>query len=279
MKKRKRRSGIFWVCLIFVALAAYLVYDSMTNLDVTEYNISSEALPENLRGFKIVELSDLHGAEFGENNSELVARVRAQSPNIITLNGDLVTDAADLEPIKTLLPQLTEICPVYFVSGNHDFGSGEIRAIEEMLSDAGVKYLKNESVEIEYNGSRIILAGVEDPNSWADMISPDEFALRLREEYPDDYIVLLGHRNYWVENYPSLPVNLILCGHTHGGIVRIPFAGGLMSTDRTFFPEYDAGLFHSGSYDMIISRGLGDSSSVPRVLNRPEIVVVNLGYH
>ena len=87
---------------------------------------------------------------------------------------------------------------------------------------------------------------------------------------------MLGHRNYWMEKYPDLPVELILCGHAHGGIVRIPGVGGLLSTDRTLFPDYEAGMYDNGNYTMIVSRGLGNSISVPRLMNRPEILSIEL---
>ena len=123
---------------------------------------------------------------------------------------------------------------------------------------------------------QVVLAGVEDPNSWADLEPPEEFIGRLRAEFPDDYVVLLGHRNYWMEKYPELPVQLILCGHAHGGIVRIPGIGGLLGTDRTLFPDYEAGKYDNGRYTMIVSRGIGNSVALPRAFNRPEIVSIIL---
>ncbi len=271
-KKRRGRRALIIIALLCLA-AFYLVRDSSENLSLTEYTVTDADLPQSFHGFKIVQLSDLHGAQFG---AELVDTVREQNPDIIALTGDFITTAEDLPAVEDLVRELVSICDVYFISGNHDFGSGKIQELSDILGTYGVKYLKNGYVELERGGERIILAGVEDPNSWADLESPDELAAKIKSAYPDAYTVLLGHRNYWMTEYPTLPVDLILCGHAHGGIIRIPGVGGLLSTDRTLFPDYDAGLYENDSYTMIVSRGLGNSISVPRIFNRPEIVSIVL---
>lgn len=257
------------VCLTGV----FLIRDSAENLELTRYTAENAGLPESFAGFKIVQLSDFHGAEFVD---DIVTLVKAEKPDIIALTGDFITDGGDLPAVRELAQRLTDICDVYFVSGNHDFASGKIDELSDILKACGVKYLRNEYVVLERRGERIVLAGVEDPNSWADLEPPEEFIGRLRAEFPDDYVALLGHRNYWMEKYPELPVQLVLCGHAHGGIVRIPGIGGLLGTDRTLFPDYEAGKYDNGRYTMIVSRGIGNSVALPRFFNRPEIVGVVL---
>lgn len=275
MKRRRTKSGrIAIVIIALLCLVGYiLVRDSAEHLELTRCTVTNHKLSQSFSGFKIVQLSDFHGAELV---TDIVETVREQKPDIITLTGDFITDEGDLPAVEQLVSQLTDICEVYFISGNHDFASGRIAELSDILSSCGVKYLKNEYVTIQRGGESIVLAGVEDPNSWADLEPPDAFLKRVRAEHPDDYIVLLGHRNYWMEKYPDLPVELILCGHAHGGIVRIPGVGGLLSTDRTLFPDYEAGMYDNGNYTMIVSRGLGNSISVPRLMNRPEIVSIEL---
>lgn len=277
MRRRKsRRARHIAVLLVLAAVIALLLYDSARVLSVSEYEISSAKLPASFDGFKIVQLSDLHGAFFGDNDEEIAEMVRAESPDMIALTGDLISDEDDLGAVRTLLSALSGISDIYFVSGNHDYGSGFESELAEILAEYGVHYLRNEYLSLERGGESIVLAGVEDPNSWADMIKPDELCNALREEHPDSFAVLLGHRNYWPKEYPALPVELILCGHNHGGIVRLPGVGGLLGTDRTLLPDYDKGLFSSGTYSMIVSAGLGNSVPIPRFLNRPEIVSVTL---
>lgn len=279
-KGKKHRGRGCLTALIILALiaaaAAFLIKDSRDDLEISRYEVKSQKLPESFDGFKIVQLSDLHGAEFGEDGMELVEKVKELEPDIIALTGDFVTDEGDLAAVEKLAARLTELCPVYFVSGNHEFGSGLAVKVRNILERADVKYLSNEYLTISRGEDEILLGGVEDPLAYADMLSPDELAQKMNDAAPDAFKILLGHRNYWMTEYPELPVDLIFCGHAHGGLIRIPGVGGLIGTDRRLFPDFDAGQFNNGRYTLIVSRGLGNSVSIPRIFNRPEIVCVEL---
>lgn len=264
------------ILALIAAAAAFLIKDSREDLEISHYEVKSQKLPESFDGFKIVQLSDLHGAEFGEDGMELVDKVGSLEPDMIALTGDFVTDEGDLAAVKKLAGRLTELCPVYFISGNHEFGSGLAVKVRNILEGAGVKYLSNEYLTISRGDDEILLGGVEDPLAYADMLSPDELAQKMNDAAPDAFKILLGHRNYWMTEYPELPVDLIFCGHAHGGLIRIPGVGGLIGTDRRLFPDFDAGQFNNGRYTLIVSRGLGNSVSIPRIFNRPEIVCVEL---
>lgn len=279
-KGKKHRGRGCLTALIILALiaaaAAFLIKDSREDLEISRYEVASQKLPESFDGFKIVQLSDLHGAEFGEDGMELVDKVGSLEPDMIALTGDFVTDEGDLAAVEKLAARLVKLCPVYFVSGNHEFGSGLAIKVRNILERAGVKYLSNEYLTINRGDDEILLGGVEDPLAYADMLSPDELAQKMNDAAPDAFKILLGHRNYWMTEYPELPVDLIFCGHAHGGLIRIPGVGGLIGTDRRLFPDFDAGQFNNGRYTLIVSRGLGNSVSIPRIFNRPEIVCVEL---
>lgn len=279
-KGKKHRGRGCLTALIILALiaaaAAFLIKDSRDDLEISRYEVKSQKLPESFDGFKIVQLSDLHGAEFGEDGMELVDKVGSLEPDMIALTGDFVTDEGDLAAVEKLAARLVKLCPVYFISGNHEFGSGLAVKVRNILERAGVKYLSNEYLTISRGEDEILLGGVEDPLAYADMLSPDELAQKMNDAAPDAFKILLGHRNYWMTEYPELPVDLIFCGHAHGGLIRIPGVGGLIGTDRRLFPDFDAGQFNNGRYTLIVSRGLGNSVSIPRVFNRPEIVCVEL---
>ena len=272
MTRRRALAG----ALTLAAFAAAAL-PSRCALGVTRYELGYASLPAAFDGFRLVQLSDLHGARFGKGNARLLAAVRAERPELIALTGDILQTDSDSEVFAaaSLCAALARIAPTYFVSGNHDWASGEIDALAETLEECGAVYLRNEYVEIWRGGTSIVLCGVEDPNGFADMIKPDALVAGLRGEHPDSFALLLGHRNYWLERYPQLDIDLALCGHAHGGIVRLPFLGGVLGSNARLFPEYDAGLFH-GRYDMIVSRGLGNAVPVPRFLNVPEIVSVTL---
>lgn len=279
-KGKKHRGRGCLTALIILALiaaaAAFLIKDSREDLEISRYEVNSKKLPESFDGFKIVQLSDLHGAEFGEDGMELVDKVGSLEPDMIALTGDFVTDEGDLAAVEKLAARLVKLCPVYFVSGNHEFGSGLAVKVRNILERAGVKYLSNEYLTINRGEDEILLGGVEDPLAYADMLSPDELAQKMNDAAPDAFKILLGHRNYWMTEYPELPVDLIFCGHAHGGLIRIPGVGGLIGTDRRLFPDFDAGQFNNGRYTLIVSRGLGNSVPIPRIFNRPEIVCVEL---
>ena len=136
-------------------------------------------------------------------------------------------------------------------------------------------YLRGGYEEITRPGGSIAVCGVEDARAGARVTPADELVRRAREKCPDGFLLFLGHRNDCLRKYPDLDVDLALGGHAHGGIVRLPLIGGLLGNDARFFPDYDGGLYR-GSYDLIVSRGLGNSVPIPRLFNIPEIVSVTL---
>ena len=275
----KRRRIVIPVLLVLAALVAALLLLSKYGLSVTRLSLEFDDLPRGFDGFKIVQLSDLHGSEFGRDNARLIKAVADEEPDLIALTGDFLDEGKagqELPALEALVKELVKLAPVYFVSGNHDWASGAAPELFETLGAAGVNCLRNDFVYLERGGDVLVLGGVDDPNGPADMETPDEFAARLRSEAPGAFTLLLAHRAYWAERYPELDVDLILCGHTHGGIVRLPFLGGVAGTNFALFPEYDAGLFETGAYKLYISRGLGNSVPLPRFLNTPELVSITL---
>jgi predicted MPP superfamily phosphohydrolase len=267
---------LLWTPAALVLLTAILLLDSTWRLTLDRVELRFENLPESFHGFRIVQLSDLHGAEFGKDNLRLLRAVEKAKPDLIALTGDFIDSPADLEVLSALAERLTLFAPVYFVSGNHDWSSGAIGELAEVLQKKGVRYLQNEALSLSRNGESIVLCGVEDPNGRADMIRPNALLGEIAAAQPGAFVLLLAHRNYWVTRYPSLPADLILCGHAHGGIVRLPFLGGLLGTGGELLPEYDSGVFTSGRYQMFVSRGLGDSLFPFRFLNNPQVAVLSL---
>ena len=267
------------IILVFTALVLLIVVllaVSRYMIEVTEYTVSSPRLPESFDGFRIAQVSDLHGTEFGKDNEKLIEKLQQSRPDIIAITGDMADENTDMEVIERFLSAAVKIAPVYYVSGNHEWSCGCLGELRELFEKYGVTYLSNDYELLSRGEDSIVLAGVEDPNGRADMSTPGEFVQQLNADFPDSYIVMLGHRNYWIERYPDLEVDIILCGHAHGGIVRVPFFGGLLGAGFKLFPEHVDGVNTSGRYSMIVSRGLGNSVPVPRFLNRPELVVVTL---
>ena len=145
-------------------------------------------------------------------------------------------------------------------------------ALGELLDSCGVVRLENRYLPVSRDGAQIIVAGAEDPDGRADMIKPDALAEMLREEYPEEFVLWLGHRNYWAEKYPSLPVDLILSGHCHGGQIRV-CGRGIFAPGQGLLPKY-----HHGVYDgrLVVSAGCANTASFPRWGNETEVVIVRL---
>ena len=261
--------------LLLVLTAAALSADSRWHLQLTNYSLSFRSLPPELDGYRIVLLSDLHGARFGPDNRRLAEAVLAQQPDLIALTGDFADRYEQLPATAELLRQLQGAAPRAWVSGNHDWAGGALPALRRLLDQYGVLRMENRYFPLPWNGARLILAGVEDPNGPADMIRPDELIERLRLEYPEDFVLLLAHRNDWLRG-EELPVDLILCGHAHGGVVRLPLIGGLIGTGRRLGADYESGVYRGARCVMLVSRGLGSVPPVPRLFNRPEIAVITL---
>ena len=275
-RHRSHRLGKF---LLFCALCAVFFWWSNHSLQTERAAFTSPRLPAGFDGCTIVQLSDLHGAEFGENNEELIRRVREAGPDYIFLTGDLV-DRYRQTPRSyavSLGAALAEIAPTYFVTGNHEWAFPDIRTFKRELRDAGVTVLSNEYVSLSRGGDHILLAGIDDPNGFADQKTPEELAGELRAAEPDAFWLLLAHRNdRFAGEYSLLGADLVLSGHGHGGVIRLPFTDGLLSTNRSLFPSYTAGLYEENGSVLFATRGLGNSGISRRLFNRPEIAVVTL---
>mgnify|MGYP000875224456 CR=1 FL=1 len=273
--RRRRRRGL--LALVFLlAVLAFLFYDSTTRLVTEEFTVSTSQIPDSFNGFRIVQLSDVHGKSFGPKNSKLIEAVREAAPDIIVITGDFIDNATSGEWAKELLNGLVSIAPVYFVTGNHEWASGGLVGLFEIMDDCGVKALRNEYVLLERDGRSIVLAGVDDPNGFADQKTPQELFSEIEEEQGDKYKVLLAHRNNMLDIYAETGANLVLTGHCHGGIIRLPALGGLLGTERNFFPEYESGFYIRGATTMFVSRGIGLIFNIPRFLNNPQVAVLIL---
>lgn len=264
--------------ILFLILAILAVMWAHSNFwpVVTEYTISSEKIPEAFEGYTIVQISDVHGREYGKDNAALVQMVRDQKPDIIAITGDLIDRRPNLEHAEILVAQLVEIAPVYYVSGNHEWDSEKQYELFDILEELGVKIMHDESVLLTRGNDSIVMAGVQDPNSWEIRQTPTELMDAVTAAYPDKYRIVLMHRNNAAEKYPGLQTDLVLCGHAHGGIIRLPYLGGVFGVERNFFPDDEDSVIGQGAYDIVVSHGLGENIFRVRFLNPPEIVVVKL---
>ncbi|MBQ9744651.1 MAG: metallophosphoesterase [Clostridia bacterium] len=249
---------------------------------ITEYIVTSDRLPNEFDGFRIAQVSDLHNSEFGKGNSELLDMLKEAEPDIIVITGDLIDSRnPDIDIAINFIKKALKIAPCYYVSGNHEANVPEYQKFKNEMIACGVHVLENKCVYITASKEKIQLIGVDDPLLQVNSSSDDSEetmknvldGLTSQGEY---YTVLLSHRPELFELYSKYNIDLILSGHAHGGQFRIPFVGGVFAPSQGLFPKYDAGLFYENGTNMIISRGIGNSSFPLRINNRPEIVIVEL---
>ena len=272
-----KRSLFRLLVLCLLAVAAVLVFrDQQTRLQPEEIAVSDPRIPAAFQGFRIAQISDLHGAQFGPDNERLLDCVAQQRPDLIALTGDLIDEYTDWAMLPPLLDGLTAIAPTYYVTGNHEWATRRTGELKALLADHGVTVLSNQYVTLEREGQTIALAGIDDPNGPADQKTPEQLMGELREELGDLYVILLAHRNDRYETYAACGADLTLTGHAHGGLIRLPFTDGLISTRRTLFPSHTAGLYPLDYGTLMVSRGLGNIHHTFRLFNRPHLPILVL---
>lgn len=242
------------------------------HLETTHYTYAAEQLGADLEGYRIVQISDLHNAKFGKNNQKLVDRIRECEPDMIVLTGDLVdSNHTNVDRAVQFVDEIVKICPVYYVTGNHEYWleKSEYDELMDGLIGAGVVILDDQVVEISRGDAKFRLVGLDDKS-----LADGTLEALLSDE--KELTVVLAHEPQYFARYAGTGVDLVLSGHAHGGQFRLPFVGGIVAPDQGFLPEYTAGEYYMDGTEMIVSRGLGNSVIPARLFNYPEIVCVEL---
>lgn len=278
---QKRRHPLRWVAALLILLAVgwcFLQWQ-LWGIQVTVTRVGVHGLPDGFEGLRIVQISDLHGHEYGQDSEALLALVAQQAPEFIVVTGDLIDQESHLAMVPALARGLAAIAPTYYVTGNHEWAVGGVPRLKGILTECGVTVLSNQYVTLERNGDSLVLAGVDDPNGYADQKTPEELYGEIQREAGDLCTILLAHRNDRFDQYAAAGYDLVISGHAHGGIVRLPFTDGLLGTDRKLFPTWTAGVYTLGDSTLFVSRGLGNNT-VPihgfRLFNRPDLAVLEL---
>ena len=283
MKSRKKT--ILPLLLSFLIILIGWTLWGNAALEVNEFEIVSDRIPQGFDGFRIAQVSDLHNARFGEDNAKLIELLSQTEPDIIVLTGDLIDSRnTDVETALDFARQAVEIAPVYYVSGNHESRVTAYMDLKMGLVSAGVTVLENQKVEITRGQEHITLMGIDDPSFqesylFGDAAGVAEQVIGDLQEASDGYTILLSHHPELFDVYVDTGMDLVFSGHAHGGQIRVPFAGGLVAPNQGFFPEYDAGQFTEEKTTMIVSRGIGNSIIPVRINNQPEIIVATLHNH
>ncbi len=291
MQKSKKLA--LFVLIIAVVVITAMLYVSNRFIFISEYKIKYEKLPNTFDGYKIVLLSDLHSSEFGKGNKAILKKVRRIDPDMIVMTGDMVNSTdRDFSIFLDLAKSLAASYDVYFIAGNHEqsLSPADRSYIYYELGRMRVQVLDNEKVSVARGEERLDLYGL-----WINMryyssrnneyvkenaetyyLSTDRIEKLLGKNDGQEFSLLLTHNPLYAESYIKWGADLTLCGHVHGGMIRLPFVGGIYSPERTFFPEYDGGLYPFGEQNLVVSRGIGNGNFGFRFLNCPEIVTIEL---
>ena len=279
VRRLKFMVGIPFIILMQIG-AIMFVFNS--NLSVGYYEIKSEKISGEI---KLALIADLHSCAYGDGQNELVRVIEAERPDAILFAGDIFDD--DLPPghAARFISEIAGKYPCFYVTGNHEFWSGSADEYKEILESHGVKVLEGTSEILEVNGNKIRISGIDDLETDKYQSRSISYASQLNllsdtPNYDGLFNILLSHRPERIHEYLPFAYDLVLSGHAHGGQWRIPYIlnNGLLSPNQGLFPKYTNGKHLFGDTVLIVSRGLARESTpfIPRIFNRPEIVVVVL---
>lgn len=269
---RKKHWWILPALAILVALALIALDE---RLILRTYTVVSPKLTAEVR---LAVVTDFHSSD---NADDVAAMTASCAPDAVLLVGDLFDDDTQNRPTErtlSLMRQLSALYPCYYVSGNHEAWTGEMDALYQQTEKAGVTVLRMSSGVLTVRGQRIALCGIPDPYEMVFSGAPDtEEQLRQALEDVDsaDFTVLLAHRPELLAKYAQFPLDLVVSGHAHGGQVRIPgVLNGLYAPNQGWFPKLAGGAYTQDGTTLIVSRGLAVRTWLPRIFNRPEVVLV-----
>lgn len=286
MKIFKMFKWVFIIVALVISLVLWIIWGNKA-LVVTKIEIINNKIPKDFDGYKIVQISDLHNADFGLNNSKLLMKIEECQPDIIVLTGDMVdSHHTDINLFLDFAKESVKIAPTYFIAGNHESAltkNNSFNIIVESITENGVIILENTGIILEREVSEIQLLGLFDIGFLKRLYTEEkeineiiDLELQQINDKSDLYTILITHRPEYIFEYAKNNIDLVLVGHAHGGQFRIPFIGGVYAPEQGIFPKYDSGLYIEKGTNMIVSRGLGNSRFPFRINNRPEIILVEL---
>lgn len=269
------RKKHWWILPVLAILVALTLIALNERLILRTYTVVSPKLTAEVR---LAVVTDFHSSD---NADDVVAMVASCAPDAVLMVGDMFDDDTANRPTErtlSLMRQLSAQYPCYYVSGNHEAWTGEMDALYQQTEEAGVTVLRMSSGVLTVRGQRIALCGLPDPYEMVFSGAPDtEEQLRQALEDVDsaDFTVLLAHRPELLAKYAQFPLDLVVSGHAHGGQVRIPgVLNGLYAPNQGWFPKLAGGAYTQDGTTLIVSRGLAVRTRLPRIFNRPEVVLV-----
>jgi predicted MPP superfamily phosphohydrolase len=294
-----QKDTILYGIILFIVLWAFL---EQKLLITAKHTVTSRKLPKQLDNTGFVLLADLHNSTFGKNNQRLLRRIDAMGPDFIIMAGDMINKKDICYPSSafTLVEQLSMKYPVYYAYGNHEQKLERIGReassewsqeqkryystwveFKNRLGKLNVIFLDNESTVFEHNASKLRITGVSLERAYFEFNSSKELTTidltnLVGESHEERYQILIAHNPVYFKAYADWGADLTLSGHLHGGLMRLPGIGGVISPQAKLFPKYDHGKHTHGEHHLVVSRGLGSHSIMPRLFNIPEIIYIKL---
>lgn len=280
--KMRKKKIISIVVLLLIVIIVIQIYIDNNLIQTTNVEIASEKVPDSFEGYKILQLSDLHNRNFGENNIRLIQKIHEADPDIIVLTGDMVTgNDKDFTVFFKLVEALSLEYPIYFIPGNHELALKDAAKQEflDLFKKTGVVFLDNQKVElVSPDGDVVNLYGLWYPNAYYKEkdLTLEMIEHRIGAADMSAYNILLTHQPKHFELYEEWGADLTMSGHIHGGMVHLPILGAVFSPDEGLFPKYSAGEYFLDDSVLVVSRGLGIGARGFRVFNRPDLVLITL---
>ncbi|WP_434797305.1 metallophosphoesterase [Terrisporobacter vanillatitrophus] len=264
----------------------------MNKLEIANYVIENKKIPREFNDYVIVQISDLHNRSFGKNNINLINEIDKINPQVVFITGDIIDgENKNFQVALNLLENLTNKYQVYYITGNHE-QKALIKRYKELYKEYFKKlqylsaiHLDNEKIQIKKDKSHINIYGLTVPFKCYKYLFDKDKSIYLDKSFlqnnlplinKNEYNILLVHTPFYFDEYEKWGSDLILAGHVHGGIIRLPIIGGLLSPNRQFFPKYDLGKFDKNNSTMIVTKGLGRSKVLVRINCKPEVVKITL---
>lgn len=276
--KTKSKSGLHR--LFTVATTTYFLLSAFdTRLKVQRYIHCSSKVTKPIR---LALLTDLHSCSYGEGQKQLLEAVHKENPDVVLFGGDIFDDILPFEQAEMLIAGLSQPYPCYYVTGNHEYWSDDLGLILRNIASYGVTILAGTQDILEVNENEINICGITDPElhriSTSFPSTTEQLESLSKLEKNDNLSILLAHRPEYIDFYLDYHYDVMLTGHSHGGQWRIPgVLNGLYCPQQGFFPKYAGGKYKFGEKSFIVSRGLSrENNKVPRIYNRPELVIVDI---
>lgn len=277
-KRHLFKKLIIILLVILIAFGCVWNYHLNKTLRPTFYQVQSSKVVDNVR---IVAISDMHLKEFGENNSKLVKKIEAYHPDIIVMAGDMNMESnPDYSIVLNLCARLHDTAPIYYCLGNHEFDAMLFKEsqIYYDLKAMGVNILNNEMATAEVGLSKLDIIGLsQGPPQYRQYGA--KFFDKAMEDDSNFKLVLTHYPEHFLGTLNDYNIDLAICGHAHGGQIRLPIIGGLYAADQGIFPKLCDGYHEIDNSKVIITRGLGRSGVMPRINNSPEIAVIDINWY